>query len=141
MMTSNSNANGIDKVIETSDYTQTDNPYELSTSSAIEDDLTFRLSSKCEYQIDWEKVIHINRKYIDYAEHFLYRINIFKPVPKFDISWADVPQKLQEHLINMDKKTVNNIMTNVVRRILESIDPVYFHTNGIYGKIKWRFSD
>ena len=137
-MTTDSNIKEIDKGIP-NDHNQNYNPYELFTNSAIEDDLTFLLSSKCEYQIDAEnKTIILKHKYLDYAERFLYSINVLKPIPKFEISILDIPQKLQDRFSNLDKKSVNSILTNVVRNILESVDHVYYHSNGIYGKAQWR---
>lgn len=138
MMPNYGNVKEINKGIEDKEY----NPYDFFTTSALEDDLIFHLSSKCKYQIDAEtKVIHLDYKYLNYAEHILYRINVLKPAPKFEISRQDIPQKLEQYLIKLDTKTITCILTNVVRRILESVDPVYYHTNGIHGKVRWRIID
>lgn len=34
--------------------------------------------------------------------------------------------------------TLNDVMTNTVRRIVEAVDPKYYHLAGIHGKIRWR---
>ena len=142
MMISSSNATELDKCIENLIPAQIDNPYQLFTISAIEDDLTYHLSSKCDFQIDTEtSVIHIKHKYLDYATKFLFLINLQREPPIFEISLRDIPQNLVEILGKLDSTTLNIIFTNVVRRILESVNPVYFHTNGIYGKVRWRIID
>lgn len=139
MTTNNSNVKEIDKGIENHDRTQINNPYEWCTISAIEDDLTYHFSSKCDFQIDDEtRVIYINHPYLEYAIRFLFLINLSRTPPKFEIFQRDIPHKLLEILTNLDSTTVNSIMTNVVRRILESVNPLYFHTNGIYGRVKWK---
>ena len=124
---------------ENGEYSRDYNMYDSFTNSAIEDELTYRLSSICDFQIDAKaQTIYLNHKYLDYAEKFLYRMNAFRPIPKFQISHSDIPKKLETTLCSFDKKTLNSILTNVVRRILESANPLYFHTNGIHGRVQWR---
>ena len=142
MMINGSNATELDKDIENLIPAQVDNSYQLFTISAIEDDLTYHFSSECDVQVVPEtRVIHIKHKYLDYATRFLFLINLQREPPIFEISLRDIPQKLVEILGKLDSTTFNTIFTNVVRRILESVNPVYFHTNGIYGKVRWRIID
>ncbi|MGH9979359.1 MAG: hypothetical protein ACRD8Z_26520 [Nitrososphaeraceae archaeon] len=50
-----------------------------------------------------------------------------------------MPDGLAKELQTLDDKTKDELITNVVRRIYESVDSEYFHTNGIWGKVQWRF--
>ena len=97
------------------------------TKSALEDELAIAfLGSK-----------RNGRFYYAQAEFYLRRINVYRPVPIFILYPNDIPEELTIELKNLKEVTRNRIFTNVVRRIYESIDEKYFHTNGIYGKVKW----
>jgi len=140
MMTIDSNAKELNKSSQSdTDSNFTDNPYELFSISAIEDELTSRLSSTNEFYVNEKtREIRITWKYLDRAKKLLYCINLYDPAPEFLISSSDIPQKLSDELNHLDEMTKLEVITNVIRRIYESIDPPYFHKNGIYGKIKWR---
>ena len=110
------------------------------TESALTDRLTFALCTK--YEIDYTdkntKTIHMSHPYINQAHWVLYRVNIFRPPPVFVIHEKDIPDDVISSFQELQQDFIDNIITNVVRDILESVDPVYFHTNKIYGKVKWR---
>ena len=121
---------------------QTDNTNshnEILTVAAVEDKLVMLISSYNTAEID-EEGIHITWQYLEQAKALIYRINVYDPLPEFVIFTSDLPRWLLEELGRCEKVTMKRIITNVVRRIYESVDPEYFHTNGIYGKIRWRFA-
>jgi hypothetical protein len=117
------------------------------TPAAIEDELIFLLSSKNEYDlIPDEKnngcwYIHIFHPYLNQAEGLLYKINSSDPLPEFVIWDSDVPDGLANELTRLGKVKMKRVITNAVRRIYESVNQEYYHTNGIHGKIKWRFGE
>ena len=52
-----------------------------------------------------------------------------------------MPPGLVNALARLGKVTMKRIITNAVRRLYESVDPEYYHVNGIHGKVKWRFDE
>ena len=98
------------------------------TMAALEDELVRLLSS------NGTATFH---PYLQQAEEHLYKINASQPVPKFTIFFEDVPEGLSRELQSLGKSEMNKVITNAVRRLYESVDPEYYHTNGIYGKVKW----
>ncbi|MPZ05031.1 MAG: hypothetical protein GEU26_01195 [Nitrososphaeraceae archaeon] len=113
------------------------------TPAALEDKLVELLSSKNDSDVildeDENWYIHVFHPYLNQAEGLIYSINVFDPLPKFVIWSEDIPLGLAEALKQLGKVKMKCIITNAVRRIYESINPEYYHKNGIYGKIKWRF--
>lgn len=118
--------------------------YYNHTPAALEDDLTFLLSSKNEAEVIFDENenqhILIYHPYLNQAEGIIYKINVYDPLPVFVIWKEDIPQGLARELRRLGKVTMNRIITNSVRRIYDSVNHEYFHTNGIYGKVKWGFS-
>ena len=115
------------------------NRREILSMAAIEDKLVLTISSHNTFEI-YENVIYIKWDYLDQAAALIYRINLYDPLPEFVIFTSDLPRWLLEELGRCEKVTMKRIITNVVRRIYESVDPEYFHINGIYGKVRWRFA-
>jgi hypothetical protein len=115
------------------------------TPAALEDELTFLLSSKNEYDVieDEEGNSHILifHPYLNQAEGLIYRINIHKPRPEFVIWTSDIPAGLAVALQKLGKVMMNRVITNTVRRLYESVDFKYFHTNGLSGRVRWRISN
>ncbi len=113
------------------------------TPAVLEDELTFLLSSKneCDKILDEEGQLHIHvfHPYLNQAEGLIYKINIYRPKPKFVIWEGDIPLGLAKALEQLGKVTMKRVITDAVRRLYESADPEYYHTNGIHGKVKWRF--
>jgi hypothetical protein len=113
------------------------------TIAALEDKLVYILSSKTECDVyfdsDWDNkwLIHPFHPYVNQAESLLYQINIKKPLPEFVIFPGDIPAGLTKELNSLGKVKMNEVITNAVRRLYESVDFDYYHTNGIYGKVKW----
>jgi hypothetical protein len=122
--------------------TQVEHIYYHYTIAALEDVLVKTISSKNTFHIDedenGENEIRIHWMYLEQAEALLDCINIYDPLPEFVIFTEDIPEGLIQALDSLGKVLMKRVITNAVRRIYESIDPEYFHTNGIYGKIRWR---
>jgi hypothetical protein len=113
------------------------------TPAALEDELVYVLSSKNDAEVieDKDGQIHIciYHPYVNQAEGWIYKINVYDQPPKFVIFTEDIPAGLAQELKGLGKVMMNKVITNAIRRIYESIDPEYFHTNGIYGKVRWEF--
>lgn len=113
------------------------------TVAALEDELVRLFSSKCtaevvEQEKDGSQWIYIYHPYLQQAEQLLCKINVYQqPLPKFVIYPEDIPTGLARELESLGKVEMNKVITNAVRRLYESIDPDYYHVNGIYGKVKW----
>lgn len=117
----------------------TDEQDENLSISAIEDKLVSTISSCNTIEID-EDGIHIKWYYLDQAKALIYWINLYDPLPEFVIFTEDIPIKFSQVLDSLGNVLKKKIITNAVRRIYESVDPEYFHTNGIYDKVRWRFA-
>jgi hypothetical protein len=113
------------------------------TPAALEDKLVELLSCKNDSDVildeDGNWYIHVFHPYLNQAEGLIYSINVSDPLSKFVIWSGDIPLDLAEALKQLGKVKMKRVITNAVRRIYESIDPEYYHMNGIYGKVKWRF--
>jgi hypothetical protein len=114
------------------------------TRSGLTDRFVFVLSSKLEVEfieeeIDSDKVksLHLIHPYLDHAEWVLYRINAFKTPPAFIIYEKDIPQDVASTFKEIGENATESIITEIVRIILESVNPEYFHVNGIYDKVRW----
>ena len=96
------------------------------TVAALEDELTRLLSSKCTAEVieqdDGSQWIYIFHPYLQQAEHLLYKINLYRPLPKFVIFPADIPEGLANELEGLGKVEMNKVITNVVRRLYESVN-------------------
>lgn len=132
-MNIDSNNNLTDKFF----YSQTRNA--ILSTAAIEDELVSTISSYNTSEID-EDGIHIKWHYIDQAKALIYRINVYDPLPEFVIFTEHISEELSQELNSLGEVLRKKIITNAVRRIYESVDPEYFHTNGIYGKVRWRLA-
>lgn len=116
---------------------------ELWTTAAIQDELTFQLSSVCSFKIDENtQAIHITHKYYDRADFVLYRINVYNPPPLFIINRSDLTPKLQSNLEQLYKScryTFDRLVTAAVQWIFESVNKRYYHVSNIAYKVCWRF--
>jgi len=114
------------------------------TAAALEDELAHLLSSnrQCDVTLDEKGRSHINifHPYQNQAEGLIYKINVYDPLPEFVIWEQDIPLGLAKALEQLGNVTMKHIITNAIRKLYESVDPTYYHTNGIYGKVKWRIS-
>jgi hypothetical protein len=107
--------------------TQVEPPFYHYTIAALEDELLKEFfSSKKNQQF-----------YYAQAEYFIRRINVYDPLPIFVLHYEDVPEELVKELESLGKVMMKKVITNVVRRIYETVDPDYYHISGIYGKVKW----
>ncbi|MGH9982638.1 MAG: hypothetical protein ACRD8W_01630 [Nitrososphaeraceae archaeon] len=137
MVFNNYNPDDLDKSFNCQ-IDRTNDRDELYSTAALEDKLVSTISSYNTSEVI-EKVLYIKWHYLDQAEALIYRINVYDPLPEFVIFTEDIPDRLSQELNSLEKVTTKKIITNAVRRIYESVDPEYFHTNGIHGKVRWRF--
>ena len=126
------------------------------TISKIEDELVLHLSSYYDSEIKEENASNINSNnnnnnnnikeivikhpYQEQSKRMLYKINLANRPLVFKIHSNTLSPKLKEELNQLyktNKEVFNEIVTNSVKRLYESIDYQYFHTNGIGGKIAW----
>jgi hypothetical protein len=129
--------------------TQLERLYHNNTPAALEDKITATLLSKKTAEVvqekdcdeGWYNRIYIFHPYQQQAEHLLYKINVYDPTPEFVIWIEDIPEGLTRQLNRLGKVMMKHIITDVVRRIYESVDPEYYYINGIHGKVKWRFGE
>ena len=116
--------------------------------SKIEDELVLHLSSYYDAEINEGvsntnnnvKEIVIKHPYQEQAKSILYKINLANKPLVLNIYNNTLSTKLKEELnqlYNTNKGVFNEIVTNSVKRLYESIDYQYFHMNGIGGKIAW----
>jgi hypothetical protein len=120
-------------------FDQTESAEEILSIAAVEDKLVATISSHNTADIA-EDGIHIKWHYLDQAKALIYRINVYNPLPEFVIFTEDIPKELSRQLTDLDIALRKKVITNAVRRIYESVDPDYFHINGIFGKVKWRMA-
>ena len=115
--------------------------YEFWTKEKLIDELVLCLGSVNSYDVnEVTKQIYITHKYYDHAEWFIYHINVYKPTPQFIINQSDLTNRLKKEIVSLRSTptTLNEVMTTTVRRIVESVNPEYYHLSGIHGKIRWR---
>src|SRR5215203_1347223 len=120
--------------------------------SKIEDELVLHLSSYYDAELKDEsygnvesynnniKEIVIKHPYQEQAKDILFKINLANRPLVFNIYSNTLFPKLKEelhHLYKTNKEIFNEIVTNSIKRLYESIDYQYFHMNGIGGKIVW----
>lgn len=116
------------------------------TTAALKDELTKQLSSKIEIVGNPETLdIDIRFKYHVLAGKLLYRINLARPVPVFEINLSDLSLELvaglEELVVGDDDSALDDIAKDAISRMYESVNSDYFHTSGVRGKIRWRFVD
>ena len=104
-----------------------DQTFGYFTHSALEDKTLFSFLSS-------EKN---GRRYYAQAELNLRRINVFNPPPVFNLYSSDIPESLAKEIKSLGDEISDKLITNVVRRIYEAVDSEYYHTNGIYGKVRY----
>ena len=107
--------------------------------SALKDELTLRLSSVADYNIDIKTGhIEIYHKYYEYGRKILFLINLAKEIPVFELNKTDLSPVLISQLADLDEKTLNEVIVEAIANLYESIAFDYFHKNGVRGKIKWK---
>src|SRR5215211_5833512 len=120
--------------------------------SKIEDELVLHLSSHYDAELKEENASNINSNnnnkeivvvkhpYQEQAKSILHKINLANRPLVFNIYGNTLSPKLKQelkHIYKTDKEVFNELVTNSVKRLYESIDYRYFHMNGIGGKIAW----
>jgi hypothetical protein len=119
--------------------------YSNFTEAALVNALTQTLSSKYECDLYEDENIcggvglYVFHPYLNQAEGWIYKINLYRPPPVFVIWREDIPIPLTRALLRLSKVAMNRVITGAVRGIYESVDADYFHANGLYGKIRWGF--
>lgn len=81
------------------------------------------------------------RFYYAQAEYYIRRINVYKPLPIFVLYTEDIPEALTNELQSLDETARDDIITNVVRRIYQAVDPDYFAVSGVWSKVKWHWME
>lgn len=118
--------------------------YSNYTLGALMDELTLLLSSKNDYDLYEDEngnvSLYVFRPYLNQAEGLIYHINVCEHPPEFVIWEEDIPKGLVTALKSIKKIETKRIITEVVRRLYESVDYDYFHSNGIYGRTPWRIA-
>jgi hypothetical protein len=138
-------SNSNDKSLSKSKGNYFNLPWSLSK---IEDELVLHLSSYYDAEINESvsntnnnvKEIVIKHPYQEQAKGIIYKINLANRPLVFNIYGNILSPKLKEelnHIYKTNKEVFNEIVTNSVKRLYESIDFQYFHINGIGGKIAW----
>jgi len=113
------------------------------TIAKIVDELVCEMGCSNLYTIDKKtKHICITRKYYDQAKWVLYRINVFDPIPEFVIDISDLSRRMkcELHSFCTDPIELKRIITEAISRILEAVDPKYYHVSGVHGKFRWRLA-
>jgi hypothetical protein len=115
------------------------------TLSALCNEVASRLSSHCECTVfldaDSKEYLSIHNPYQEQANRLIYRVNVYAKTPEFIIHSAHLPQTLIYELQKLSASDLDNVITSAVRRLYESADYDYFHTNGVHCKVVWRFED
>lgn len=122
--------------------------YSDYTLEAKKDELTKILSSYYTVDVIEEetddptrtRTLYIFHLYLNQAEGLIYKFGYYDPPPEFVIFREHLPGQFVIDLETLPTSVMNEIITDAVRRIYESVDPEYYHTNGIHGKIRWRVS-
>jgi hypothetical protein len=79
----------------------------------------------------------VTRKYEIQAEHLIYRIPLYRPIPYFTIYLDDLSPKVKLELVALDKKTLNLVMIEAIGRIFEGIHQNYFLAR-VRKSLNWR---
>lgn len=124
------------------------NPYTEYSKHALADRVLFEISSK---KIIDDRTGELHWINLEYAEKYLHRffcINSPSTYKKeknesvpLQICKSDINNQLRERLESLGFEELNEIMVEVTRRLLESVDCYYYHISGIHGKVKWSFVD
>lgn len=69
------------------------------------------------------------RPYYKQAQYLIYKIPVYKPTPKYKISWGHLSQRMKQELESLDKITLKFVLRQGVGRIFEDIDCSYYHTS------------
>lgn len=119
------------------------NSYDNFTPAALADELTLILSSKLECAFEeTNNHLILSHPYLEQAERLIRRIRVYRHPSPFVIKESDIPDALVKHLLKeIDEFEMNQIITGSVRRLYESVDHDYFHINGLYDLVQWRFEE
>jgi hypothetical protein len=91
-----------------------------------------------ELYIDLMKVCNDenHRKYEQQAKDLLYKIPVYRPIPIFTVSLADLSDRVKLELRGLEPKSLNDVMKEGIGRIFENIDERYFLLN-VKKLLKW----
>ena len=103
------------------------------TTARLIDELFLELDSIKE--ID-EKNGLIKRGYEERAKWLIYRIPVYRPVPKFIINFSDLSIRIKEELADLDDEALNNVIIESIGRIFENINERYFRLS-VRRFLKW----
>jgi hypothetical protein len=77
-----------------------------------------------------------HRKYEQQAKDLIYKIPVYRPIPSFIVSLADLSDRVKVELRGLDPESLNDVMKESICRIFENIDERYFLLN-VKKLLKW----
>lgn len=80
-----------------------------------------------------------HRKYQQQAKDLMYKIPVYKPIPNFIVSLADLSDRVKVELSSLDSKSLNDVMKEGIGKIFENIDERYFLLS-VKKLLKWELS-
>jgi hypothetical protein len=105
-------------------------------TTVIEDWTTNKLEQ--ELYLDLMKVRNgeMERKYEEQAKQLIHKIPVFRPIPSFIVSLADLSDRVKVELRGLDPKSLNDVIKEGIGKIFENIDERYFLLN-VKKLLKW----
>ena len=105
-------------------------------TTVIEDWTTNKLEQ--ELYIDLMKVRNgeMERKYEEQAKQLIHKIPVYRPIPSFIVSLADLSDRVKVELSGLDPKSLNDVIKEGIGKIFENIDECYFLLN-VKKLLKW----
>ncbi len=87
------------------------------------------------------KTGHKRSKYERRAEFILYRINLYKPAPVFEIYENEIPEDLRAELDELDEDSLDDIMVETIYRLLDLLNVSKFKIDVPRRSIRWEFKE
>jgi len=78
----------------------------------------------------------MGRKYEEQARQLVHKIPVYRPIPSFIVSLADLSDRVKSELRDIDPKSLNDVMKEGIGKIFENIDERYFLLN-VKKLLKW----
>src|SRR3954468_18660103 len=100
-----------------------------SAVAFLEDKSTPWTKERIKYELYIQLIslkINGERKYEKQASDLIYKIPIYRPTPDFIINQSDLSSELKEELDSLDEVELDIVIKEVLSRIYESIDKLYF---------------
>jgi hypothetical protein len=78
----------------------------------------------------------MERKYEEQAKQHIHKIPVYRPIPSFIVSLADLSDRVKVELRGLDPESLNDVMKDGIGKIFENIDERYFLLN-VKKLLKW----